>query len=77
MICPWCGEDKTMRPVPGAAGEMYDQCPNCGNFVPKPDEEGDEIVAIPVRKGDRVWIKNEWVPILKNETIRVKRPPCE
>ncbi len=74
MICPWCHEDRTMRPVPGDAGKEYDQCPNCQNFVPKPEGEGSEVVAIPVRKGDRVWIKDEWITILKNETIRVKRP---
>ncbi len=73
MICPWCHEDRTMRPVPGDAGEAYDKCPNCQNFVPKPEED-DEVVAIPVRKGDRVWIGGEWVILLKNETIRVLRP---
>ena len=63
-----------MRPVPGIAGRDFDKCPNCQNYVPKSEEEGDEVVAIPVRKGDRVLINGEWFNILKNETIRVKRP---
>ena len=72
MICPWCHENRTMIPVSG--DEEYDQCPNCHDFVPKPEGGGDDIVAIPVRKGDRVRIEGEWVNILKNATIRVKRP---
>jgi hypothetical protein len=45
-LCPWCGTNGIIIPVPGAAGERYDKCSRCNNFVPKTVEENMEGVTI-------------------------------